>query len=82
MKRMMSRVFFVGVALASGAVQATGGNPKNNGNYDMDNEALTPRYVWDDGRLVSNPKYAEERRRAQERTSQVPRANDESTLYE
>ncbi|MNH04421.1 hypothetical protein D3C81_427140 [compost metagenome] len=82
MKMTFSALFFVAIALAPSAVMAKGGNPKNNGNYDIQNENITPLYVWEEGRLVKNPQYFIERRSTKEDNSVAARERDESTQYD
>ncbi|MNJ18461.1 hypothetical protein D3C77_127620 [compost metagenome] len=82
MNKLVSALLVAGIALGSSAVMAKGGNPHNNGNYDLKNIDATPLFVWRNGKLVKNPQYAIERSNALEERQDDSRAKDDSTQYE
>lgn len=82
MNRLVITVMVAGIALGSSAVMAKGGNPHNNGNYDLKHVDTTPLLVWRDGKLVKNPQHAFERNDTHEQRREVSRASDDSTQYE
>ncbi|MCF4977084.1 hypothetical protein AO268_17120 [Pseudomonas sp. ICMP 8385] len=78
MKKLVAALIVANIALGSTAVMATGGNPYNNGHYELMNKDTTPMLVWRNGKLVKNPEYAIERSNAQESRQNVPPTSDGS----
>ncbi|MNJ45534.1 hypothetical protein D3C77_406340 [compost metagenome] len=82
MRKIASTLVVITLALAATAVSAKGGNPKNNGNYDLNNVSTTPLYVWSNGKLVKNPQFAIERSTVKERNQEAISATDDVKQYE
>lgn len=82
MNKLATTLLAASIALGSNAVMAKGGNPHNNGNYDLKHVNTTPLLVWRDGKLVKNPQYAIERNNAKEQRQEASLASDDSTQYE
>ncbi|MDD2056905.1 hypothetical protein N5D52_13170 [Pseudomonas sp. GD03860] len=76
-KLVVTALIVATIALASPAIMAKGGNPHNNGNYDLKKIDTTPLLVWRNGKLVKNPAYAIERSNAQDQSRQASRASEE-----
>ncbi|MFQ6571884.1 hypothetical protein [Pseudomonas sp. UM16] len=82
MNKLFTALLVTSITLAASAAMAKGGNPKNNGNYDINNDDITPLFVWREGRLVKNPEYLSERRSSKENSAVAARESEASKQYE
>ncbi|MBM3104073.1 hypothetical protein IIE18_02945 [Pseudomonas sp. V1] len=82
MNTLVNALLVASIALGSSAVMAKGGNPYNNGNYDLKKINTTPLFVWRNGKLVKNPQYAIERSTTLKQRQDAARASDDSKQTE